>query len=143
MSMARDAASRGDSIEAENLYQHAEHYFRVMREQVRRAAIVGAIIGVAALAGCASYPPVEEVAACATARFGTEHGSFNVTQRPGSVFSASEYSIIYQKDGSPDRALVVYYRRNGPVTTQQEISYGNHAEIAGAVEAMKYCAQPR
>jgi len=31
--MARDAASRGDSIEAENLYQHAEHYFRVMREQ--------------------------------------------------------------------------------------------------------------
>ena len=33
MSMARDAASRGDTIEAENLYQHAEHYFRVMREQ--------------------------------------------------------------------------------------------------------------
>jgi Domain of unknown function (DUF4167) len=25
--MARDAASRGDSIEAENLYQHVEHYF--------------------------------------------------------------------------------------------------------------------
>jgi hypothetical protein len=31
--MARDAASRGDTIEAENLYQHAEHYLRVQREQ--------------------------------------------------------------------------------------------------------------
>jgi Domain of unknown function (DUF4167) len=31
--MAKDAARRGDDIEAENLYQHAEHYFRVMREQ--------------------------------------------------------------------------------------------------------------
>jgi hypothetical protein len=31
--MARDAASRGDTIEAENPYQHAEHYFRVLREQ--------------------------------------------------------------------------------------------------------------
>jgi hypothetical protein len=26
ITMARDAASRGDTIEAENLYQHAEHY---------------------------------------------------------------------------------------------------------------------
>jgi Domain of unknown function (DUF4167) len=33
VTMARDAASRGDTIEAENLYQHAEHYFRVLREQ--------------------------------------------------------------------------------------------------------------
>jgi len=33
ITMARDAASRGDTIEAENLYQHAEHYFRVLREQ--------------------------------------------------------------------------------------------------------------
>jgi hypothetical protein len=31
--MAREAASRGQVIEAENFYQHAEHYFRVMREQ--------------------------------------------------------------------------------------------------------------
>ena len=31
--MAKDAARRGDGIEAENYYQHAEHYFRVMREQ--------------------------------------------------------------------------------------------------------------
>ena len=104
---------------------------------------MGATIGVVVLAGCESYPPAEEVAACASARFGTEHGSFSVTQQPGSLFSATEYRIIYQKDGSPDRAVVVYYRRNGPVTTQQEISYGNHAEIAGAVEAIKYCAQPR
>ena len=28
--MAKDAARRGDVIEAENYYQHAEHYFRVM-----------------------------------------------------------------------------------------------------------------
>jgi hypothetical protein len=33
ITMARDATSRGDTIEAENLYQHAEHYFRVLREQ--------------------------------------------------------------------------------------------------------------
>lgn len=31
--LAKDAARRGDTIEAENLYQHAEHYFRMMREQ--------------------------------------------------------------------------------------------------------------
>ena len=29
--MAR--ASRGDTIEAENFYQHAEHYFRLLRGQ--------------------------------------------------------------------------------------------------------------
>jgi hypothetical protein len=31
--LAKDAARRGETIEAENLYQHAEHYYRVMREQ--------------------------------------------------------------------------------------------------------------
>ena len=31
--LAKDAVRRGDTIEAENLYQHAEHYFRMMREQ--------------------------------------------------------------------------------------------------------------
>ena len=31
--MAKDATRRGDVVEAENLYQHAEHYFRVMKEQ--------------------------------------------------------------------------------------------------------------
>jgi hypothetical protein len=31
--LARDAASAGNAIEAENFYQHAEHYFRVMRER--------------------------------------------------------------------------------------------------------------
>ena len=33
IALARDATLRGDVIEAENCYQHAEHYFRVMREQ--------------------------------------------------------------------------------------------------------------
>jgi hypothetical protein len=31
--LAKDAFHRGDTIEAENLNQHAEHYFRVIREQ--------------------------------------------------------------------------------------------------------------
>ena len=30
--LARAAVSAGDPIEGENLYQHAEHYFRAMRE---------------------------------------------------------------------------------------------------------------
>jgi hypothetical protein len=30
VAMAREAAASGDRIAAENLYQHAEHYFRVM-----------------------------------------------------------------------------------------------------------------
>ncbi len=30
VALAREAASSGDRIGAENLYQHAEHYFRVM-----------------------------------------------------------------------------------------------------------------
>jgi hypothetical protein len=31
--MAKDAARRGDVIEAENYYQHAEHYFRLMKDE--------------------------------------------------------------------------------------------------------------
>lgn len=30
--LARDAASAGNDIDAENFYQHAEHYLRTMRE---------------------------------------------------------------------------------------------------------------
>lgn len=30
IAMAREAASAGDRIAAENLYQHAEHYYRIM-----------------------------------------------------------------------------------------------------------------
>ena len=33
VALAREAAARGDTIEAENLYQHAEHYLRQAREQ--------------------------------------------------------------------------------------------------------------
>ncbi len=33
IALAREATSNGDIIEAENCYQHAEHYFRVMRER--------------------------------------------------------------------------------------------------------------
>jgi hypothetical protein len=35
IALAREAASRGDAIEMENCYQHAEHYFRVMGGQER------------------------------------------------------------------------------------------------------------
>lgn len=31
IALAREAASSGDRISAENLYQHAEHYFRIMQ----------------------------------------------------------------------------------------------------------------
>ena len=33
LALARDATLNGDAIEAENFYQHAEHYFRVIRER--------------------------------------------------------------------------------------------------------------
>lgn len=33
LALAREAASTGDTVEAENCYQHAEHYLRVMRER--------------------------------------------------------------------------------------------------------------
>jgi hypothetical protein len=33
IALAKKAASRGDAIEMENCYQHAEHYFRVLRGQ--------------------------------------------------------------------------------------------------------------
>jgi hypothetical protein len=32
LARAREASLKGDSIEAEDCYQHAEHYLRVMRE---------------------------------------------------------------------------------------------------------------
>lgn len=37
VALAKDAGARGDTIEMENCYQHAEHYFRVMRENERGA----------------------------------------------------------------------------------------------------------
>jgi hypothetical protein len=33
VAMAREAQASGDRVSAENLYQHAEHYFRVMNAQ--------------------------------------------------------------------------------------------------------------
>ena len=33
LALAREATLSGDIIEAENCYQHAEHYFRVTRER--------------------------------------------------------------------------------------------------------------
>jgi hypothetical protein len=33
LTLAGDAALKGDTVEAENFSQHAEHYFRVMRER--------------------------------------------------------------------------------------------------------------
>ncbi len=33
LARARDAAASGDMVEMENCYQHAEHYFRVMRDR--------------------------------------------------------------------------------------------------------------
>lgn len=33
IALAKEAAVRGDTIEMENCYQHAEHYFRMMRER--------------------------------------------------------------------------------------------------------------
>lgn len=33
LALARSAASTADATEIENLYQHAEHYFRLMRKQ--------------------------------------------------------------------------------------------------------------
>jgi uncharacterized protein DUF4167 len=33
IALAREAALSGDSVEMENCYQHAEHYFRVMKDR--------------------------------------------------------------------------------------------------------------
>ena len=33
LALAREATLNGDIVEAENLYQHAEHYFRVTRDR--------------------------------------------------------------------------------------------------------------
>jgi hypothetical protein len=33
LARARDAQVSGDAVEMENCYQHAEHYFRVMKDQ--------------------------------------------------------------------------------------------------------------
>ena len=36
LAMARDATSAGDRIAAENFYQHAEHYYRIINANGRR-----------------------------------------------------------------------------------------------------------
>jgi hypothetical protein len=33
LALAREASLAGDPVEAENFYQHAEHYFRMMRNR--------------------------------------------------------------------------------------------------------------
>jgi uncharacterized protein DUF4167 len=33
VALGREALANGDRVEAENYYQHAEHFFRVMRER--------------------------------------------------------------------------------------------------------------
>jgi hypothetical protein len=33
VALARDAAARGDPVEMENCYQHAEHFLRVIKER--------------------------------------------------------------------------------------------------------------
>lgn len=38
LALARDASSQGDRIAAENFYQHAEHYFRVINAQNQNQA---------------------------------------------------------------------------------------------------------
>ena len=35
LALAREAASRGDTIAAENFYQHAEHFLRVLKESTQ------------------------------------------------------------------------------------------------------------
>jgi hypothetical protein len=35
VTLAQAAALAGDAVETENCYQHAEHYYRVMRERTR------------------------------------------------------------------------------------------------------------
>ena len=35
LALAREAASRGDPIAAENFYQHAEHFLRLLKEPTR------------------------------------------------------------------------------------------------------------
>lgn len=40
VALAREAASSGDRIAAENLYQHAEHYFRIMNADGHGAGAV-------------------------------------------------------------------------------------------------------
>jgi hypothetical protein len=34
LALAREATLNGDTVEAENCYQHAEHYFRVMNNRL-------------------------------------------------------------------------------------------------------------
>ena len=42
LGLARDASSQGDRIAAENYYQHAEHYFRVISNQNQHNVVRGA-----------------------------------------------------------------------------------------------------
>jgi len=98
------------------------------------------LLAVLALAGCARYPTAEKVADCAANRFGAKKGTFTIAQRSRSILYGAEYAVTYQKSESTDRGIVIYNRVQGPISSHQEISYGNHAEIKGAVEAIEYCA---
>lgn len=98
------------------------------------------LVAALTLAGCARYPTADEVATCAGARFGVKYGTFTTTLRSRSMLYGAEYAITYRKSGSTDHGIVIYDRVRGPVTTYQEISYGNHAEIKGAIEAIEFCA---
>jgi hypothetical protein len=99
------------------------------------------LVLVVLLGGCSTYPPAEEVVACAASRFGSDRGIFSVKEVASSLLSGQKFAITYQKSGSPDRAIFIYDRTTGPISVQQEITYGNRVEITDAVDALRICAQ--
>jgi hypothetical protein len=101
---------------------------------IRKLSVPAALVLAVVSSGCEDHPPAEKVTACAAQRIGSEFGTFS-----WKALSGSQELITYQQRGGPDRAVITYDRRHGPVTVHQEISFGNHAEIKSAVEAVRYC----
>jgi hypothetical protein len=111
----------------------------VKKPQVHLACLLLAVV----VAGCEAFPSAEDVVTCAAGRVGAVRGKFSVETTAASWFAAAQSTIVYQLTDSPDRAVVIYSRRRGPITTQVSISYGNHADITAAVAAVNYCAEVR
>jgi hypothetical protein len=109
------------------------------------ARIVSLFVPLAALAlaACERYPPADDVAACAAKRLGTQKGVFSVATRSVSMLSSPEYAITYESKDTADRAVLIYSRTSGPISAEQQITYGNRKEITDVIDALRFCGQQR
>ena len=125
LQLARDAQSSGDPVAAENYYQHAEHYFRLIaaaQEQFRQSQPYGYQQG--AISAATSAMTATTMAmnsrrrrAIRTARAATVLSSRATLAIPAAALSAAPPAAGPNERGGCRTAAIVHHRRRPAATT--------------------------